>query len=261
MSGAGVPPPVNRPCVFVRETGSTNTDIKRKIRAGGGPAPESLCADRQHAGRGRLGNRFFSPAGGVYFSAAFPLCEEDRAPAFLSLLAGLAAAETLERLCGARALIKWPNDLILNGKKLAGILCEYLPDLRIAVMGIGINAALPAEEIPPELRGVITSLSAEGFPCPDRETLIREIVAYCDREIYEHGALDGVHAAPLAEKINARAALTGRRVRRQTGAEKIEGVVSRIDPDGALVLQVEGGALRRITFGEAQVLPADQNSV
>ena len=244
----------------MRETGSTNTDIKQKLRVGG-PTLEILCADRQRAGRGRLGNRFFSPAGGVYFSAAFPLREEDRAPAFLSLLAGLAAAETLERLSGARALIKWPNDLILNGKKLAGILCEYLPELNTAVMGIGINAALPEREIPPELRGVITSLSAEGFPCPDRETLIRETVAYCDREIYVNGALDGAHTAPLAEKSNARAALTGRRVRRQTGDEQVEGVAVRIDPDGALVVRTDGGALTRVTFGEAQVLPTGQNSV
>ena len=247
--------------MYLRETGSTNTDLKQRLRAGGSPTFEILCADRQHAGRGRLGNRFFSPAGGVYFSAAFPLRGEDRAPAFLSLLAGLAAAETLQRLCGAAALIKWPNDLLLREKKLAGILCEYLPDLHVAVMGIGVNVSLPAERIPPELRGVMTSLLAEGFPCPDRETLIRETVAYCDREIYENGALDGAHTARLTEKINARAALTGKRVRRQTAAGCVEGTAVRIDPDGALVLRTDDGALSRITFGEAQVLPEAQKSV
>ena len=249
----GVPvPPARRPLFFSEETGSTNTDLKSAVRAGIEPVFDVICANRQTAGRGRQGNRFFSPDGGVYFSAAFPLRPSDREPAFLSLLAGLAAARTLEAETGAHTLIKWPNDLILNGKKLAGILCEYLPDRHTAIMGIGINVS--AARIPEDLKNVMTTLSAEGYSVSDREALIRAIVSFCDTEIYKNGALEAKSGARYMEEINARSFLTGKRVLRRIGGEDAEGLALRIDPDGALVLLGDDGRERRVTFGEARVL-------
>lgn len=249
----GIPvPPARRPFVFSEETGSTNTDLKKAVRAGSGPVFDVIWANRQTAGRGRQGNRFFSPDGGVYFSAAFPLRPSDRNPVFLSLLAGLAAAKSLEEATGAHTRIKWPNDLILNGKKLAGILCEYLPERHTVVMGIGINVS--AARIPEDLQNVMTTLAAEGYTLSDREALIRAIVSFCDTEIYKNGALDAKSGARYTEEINARSFLTGKRVLRRIGGEDAEGRVLRIDPDGALVLLGDDGRERRVTFGEARVL-------
>ncbi len=239
--------PFARSFEFTEETDSTNTSIKNRIRASDGPVFDVIAADRQRSGRGRSGRSFFSPAGGVYFSAAYPLCGAEENPAFLSLLAGLAAAEALEALCGAKVRIKWPNDLYLNGKKLAGILTELVSERQTAVVGVGINAAQTA--FPPELRETATSLAGEGFVPPGRERLIREILARTDRWVYEEGALlrqDGRFSA----RINERAFLTGRRVTRTAGGETVSGTALRIEPDGALAVLTDGGDVCRITFGE-----------
>ena len=239
--------PFARTFLFLEETDSTNTELKNRVRAADGPVFEVIAANRQRAGRGRSGRSFFSPAGGVYFSASYPLCGAEPAPAFLSLLAGLAAAETLEARCGAPIRIKWPNDLYLHGKKLAGILTEFVSEKNTAVMGIGVNLTLSPADLPPELRETVTSLAAEGCPLPDRETLVREIAETCDRWVYGENAL--LRTAGFAERVDARSFLTGKRVTRTAGDETVAGTALRIDPDGALVLALPDGGERRITFG------------
>ena len=241
--------PTSRAYAFLAETGSTNTEIKNRIRLSCDPVFEVICADRQTAGRGRLGRSFFSPAGGIYFSASFPLCGKERDPAFLSLLAGLAAAETLEKTCGAFVRLKWPNDLYLGEKKLGGILTEYLPDRSTAIVGIGINTALSAAEIPEALQGVMTSLAAERLPIPERALFMRETVALCDRRIYREHALLG-NTEPFVKAFNDRAFLTGKHVVREDAGAYVSGVVRRVADDGALEIVRPDGTVKRITYGD-----------
>ena len=238
-----------RAFVFLKETGSTNTDLKDRIRETGDPVFEVIAADRQTSGRGRLGRTFFSPTGGVYFSASYPLTGREKNPAFLSLLAGLAAAAALEKLCGAKPLLKWPNDLILREKKLAGILTEYVGERRTAVVGIGVNLRRDAA-LPPALRETAISLEAAGFAPPDPAALVRETVAALDRAVYLESGLEKEDAAVTAA-LNRLSYLNGRRVTR-VGAdgETVTGTALEIAPDGALLLRTDGGDLRRITCGE-----------
>lgn len=240
--------PAGRGYVFLEETGSTNTDLKNRIRATGDPVFEVIAANRQTSGRGRRGRSFYSPAGGVYFSVSYPLTGEEKNPAYLSLLAGLAAAEALEALCGAQAAIKWPNDLMLSGKKLAGILTELVSERRTAVVGIGVNLRRdPA--MPAELRKTAVSLEEAGFVPPAPRALIRETVARLDRAVYEQGAL----LRPDAERtraLNARSCLTGRRVTRRADGGEVAGTATGIAPDGALLLRGEDGRELRIAYGE-----------
>ncbi len=235
----------------LRICGSTNTELKQKITASTEPVWDVLSALRQTGGRGRRGRSFYSPAGGVYFSAAYPLTGQETNVPFITLLAGLAVAGTLERLCGAAFMIKWPNDVYLEGKKVCGILTELAVcgGRGTAVVGVGINTALPAEQIPQELKDKMTSLAAQGLPVPARETVIKETVAALDRMVYTERALCGgaENYIPALERLSY---LTGRAVSATYGNTAVTGTVNRIARDGGLVLLTAEGEIT-VTAGEA----------
>ena len=201
-----------------------------------------LCAETQTGGRGRRGNAFYSPAGGAYFSAAFPLSEEDRNFPFLTLLAGLCTAKTLETLCGAEARIKWPNDLYLSDRKLSGILTELIlvNGKKTAVVGIGVNLTSDPADFPPALAHSVTSLAAAGYRAPSPETLAHTIVQALDMEIYEKGALRAVYPR-YAAQINKRSYLNDKSVTVVSGETRISGTVLYVEPDGGLRLRTAQG--------------------
>jgi BirA family biotin operon repressor/biotin-[acetyl-CoA-carboxylase] ligase len=239
---------------YVSVCGSTNDEIKSLVRASAAPVWDVLCAGSQTGGRGRRGKRFFSPPGGIYFTAAFPLAGDETNAPFLTLLAGLAVCRTLETACGARFSVKWPNDIYTGGKKLCGILTELVsgPAGNTAAVGVGLNAFLPEEEIPSDLRGVMTSLSAEGLPVPEKEAFIRAAVSLLDTFVYEEGALCG-GSAPFAREINRRSYLYGRRIAVR-GAGVFTGPAGEITPDGALTVHTDEGDVQ-VKSGEVVCLP------
>ena len=243
---------MERPFTLLPVCASTNTELKQKIIASPEPVWDVLCAETQTGGRGRRGRSFYSPAGGVYFSAAYPLTGEETNVPFITLLAGLAVAQTLEKLCGAPFMLKWPNDVYLCGKKVCGILTELAAGgaRKTAVVGVGINAALPAEKIPPELKDKMTSLAARGLPVPARETVIRETVSALDRTVYTERALCGGADAYLPA-LERRSYLTGRMVVAVRENAALRGTVLRIAPSGGLVLLTEEGE-RTVTAGEVR---------
>ena len=242
---------MERTFIFEKTSVSTNTELKDKIRRSQRPVWDVISADVQTGGRGRQGKSFYSPAGGVYFSAAFPLKgTEDNIP-FLTLSAGLAAAEALEAF-GIGVQIKWPNDLYFHGKKLCGILTELVsgPGGVTAVVGVGINVNMKKEDFPPELKDTITSLAAENAPIPEKETLIKEIVSRLDTFIYAENALCA--AAHYTGRINERAYLTDKRVKIVSENDSLTGTVTGIGPDGSLLLQTENG-IREIRSGSVVI--------
>ena len=239
---------MERTYIFKQCSVSTNTELKEAVRLASGQVWDVVCADSQTGGRGRRGNAFFSPAGGLYFSAAYPLGDRAGNVPFLTLLAGLAAAETLDRY-GAETLIKWPNDLYLHNKKLCGILTELVsfPAGSTAVVGVGLNLSLKKEDLPPQLRETVTSLLMENVPLPDRDTLIREIVSRLDTFVYEENALLGTSV--YADRINKRAYLTDKRVKTVSDGAHYWGTVKGVAPDGSLVILENTGQIRRIYSG------------
>ncbi len=233
---------MNREFIYIPVSVSTNTELKNKIRGSAAPVTAVLRAGEQSGGRGRQNKTYFSPRGGVYFSAAFPLAGDETHVSVLTLLAGLAVCRALESMCPAGYKIKWPNDIYLHGKKLSGILTELVsvgPRLT-AVVGIGINAGIGKEEIPKELSGVMTSLPAEGLKSPDPAALTRNIVHLLDHYVYDCRALSA-DFSPFAELINERSYLTGRTVTVETGSETVSGRVLSVSPEGKLVLETDAG--------------------
>lgn len=207
---------------------------------------EVVVADRQTAGRGRMGRRWHSPPG-VNFYGTFilrpqmPVAEA----ALLSLVAGVAVAEVMETVAPRIVALKWPNDVWLGGRKAGGIIAEAVTDsqhrLTCVLLGIGLNLNLAPEHIPLELRGRATSvMAATGRPC-DRVELAGELFSRLDSRYME--TLSGGFAVlqPIWERYSA---LSGRRVTVIDGHSRIAGAVRGIDSDGALLLEAEGQVVR-----------------
>jgi len=158
----------------VQETGSTNTDLLQRVRQGQPSRPLLRAALRQTAGRGRRGRRWFAAAGGaLLFSLAVPMKADGARIAAATLAAGIGAAERL-RAFGAPVSLKWPNDLLIDARKLGGVLCELAVDgqgLRTVVVGIGINLHLDAATRD-SIGQPATALDQALAPLPERESLL-----------------------------------------------------------------------------------------
>ncbi len=215
---------------------------------------EVVIAERQTAGRGRMGRTWHSPPG-VNFYGTFILRPEmpvAEAP-LLSLVAGVAVAETMEMVAPRIVALKWPNDIWLGGRKAGGLIAEAVTDSRhrlvCVLLGIGLNLNLAPEDIPADLRERATSLmAATGRPC-DRVELAGQLFSRLDSRYME--AMDGGFAAmrPVWERYSA---LTGRQVTVLDGQSRIGGTVRGIGPDGALLLEAEGRIVR-ILAGDVSI--------
>jgi BirA family biotin operon repressor/biotin-[acetyl-CoA-carboxylase] ligase len=223
----------------VEETGSTNALVTERARAG---APEGLVvvAEHQTAGRGRLDRSWEAPArSGLTFSVLLRPSAPSQTWPWLPLLAGYAVDKAL-KAAGFEASVKWPNDVLIGDRKVAGILVERIEtdEGAAAVVGIGLNVGLRAEELPvPEA----TSLAIEG-QAPDRTRLLVEVLASF-WEAYtawqEGGDLAGMR---LAESYAAACATLGRQVRVALPAGgELAGTATAIDPSGRLLVEHGGG--------------------
>ncbi|MFY1654680.1 biotin--[acetyl-CoA-carboxylase] ligase [Solwaraspora sp. WMMB762] len=241
------------------QTGSTNADVLAAARAG---AAEGLviAAEQQHAGRGRLGRDWTSPPrAGLAVSvllqpaAARPARSWPAVPGsrygWLPLLAGVALAEAVARLAELPAGLKWPNDLLIDEAKCAGILAEAAPDGAAGpavVLGIGLNVTLRVDELPPPGSGLrATSLQLAGAAATDRDPLLRAVL----RGVADwYGRWRAAGGDPVASGLRAaylRHCVTmGRQVRVSlpSGAAHT-GLAGTVDEDGRLVVRTADGEL------------------
>lgn len=242
--------PIHRVFEEKTESASTNADIKNIIYSSSESVFMCLCAKHQTSGRGRLGRSFFSPSGGLYFSVSYPLNGDEANIPFLTLLAGLSVHNALKDLYGCDSVIKWPNDIYLNKKKLCGILCELVSSngKLTAVAGIGINISLKKEEIPEELRNIMTSLSIEGFRA-EKEVLMNKIVQNLDEYVYNQNQLYCVNEAVI-DKIRYLLRSFDRKLKYNLNGEIKEGYITDIQKNGAAVMTTTDNKKIIITYGE-----------
>lgn len=246
---------MKRQYIYLATTASTNTDLKARIAAADGPVFDVIAAKTQTGGRGRLGRSFFSPPGGLYFSAALPLEGTETNIPCLTLAAGLCVCTALEDLCGVRPQIKWPNDICLNGRKLCGILCELVSGrIPTAVAGVGINLTAMKDEIPDKLKDKMTSLWAERIPVPAPDALLKAIVDRLDRAVYTDRVLtDRTALAYLLGQIRDRSFLDGKTVGWTVNGKTVSGTFQGIADDGAALLRMPDGTTRTVVSGEITV--------
>lgn len=239
---------------------STNELAKQFARAG---APEGLLviAEEQTGGKGRLGRTWASPPGvGVWMSVVLRPALPPYEAARLTLCAAVAVAAAVRTVAGVPAGIKWPNDLVVDGfQKLCGILTEMEADwdrVNFAVVGVGINVNTPPAAFPPELQGKATSLLAAGGQPVARAALVQAVLAGLE-EAYRQ-TLAG-HFDRVLDRWRAFNVTLGRDVRILPVAPdqpELTGVAEDVDADGALVVRLPGGEVRRVVAGEVSLRPA-----
>jgi BirA family transcriptional regulator, biotin operon repressor / biotin---[acetyl-CoA-carboxylase] ligase len=228
---------IGRPRVHHRVTDSTNERAK-ELALGGAPHGTLVTADEQTAGRGRQGRAWVAPAGKALLMSVV-LRDLGAVQAYLPLAAALAVCEACEQSAPVRCEIKWPNDVWVERRKLAGILVEGRPQEGWAVLGIGLNVSTAEGEFPDELRGLATSLSAAGGePASLGEVLARLLSALEAR----------LDASPgeIVARWRERDALRGQTVRWAGG----EGTATGIDDSGALMVETSSG---RVTLDAGEV--------
>lgn len=245
------------PAVHLFSSAGSTNDIARALAEEGAPAGTVVLADEQTAGRGRGGKVWSSPPGlGIWMSIVLRPAIAVGA-GLLPILVGLVAAETLDEFVRPAVVkIKWPNDLQLAGRKLAGILCEGGWDggkPRYVVAGIGINVLHSIDDFPPELRDTATSLRITAGWQPPRA----DVAGAVARALLRHMATPRADlGGAFTDALRDRDALLGRPVR-VTGAEAVTGTAMGVTPAGALLVRTKAGALRTVRSGTVRLAEAE----
>jgi BirA family biotin operon repressor/biotin-[acetyl-CoA-carboxylase] ligase len=237
---------------FFDEIGSTN-DQAALLAKGGSPEGTVVIADRQSRGRGQKERKWFSPPGaGIYLSLILrPAVPPGEVPK-ITLLTAVAVAETLISLAGLDIRIKWPNDLNVNGRKIAGILAEADQEAGVVnhvIVGAGINVNVRRDILPDDLKDSATSVLIESGKEMSRSVIVRGfLMAF---ELHYDAFLRGGFEAIL-ERWKKHARVTGERVSVDGG--RLSGIVIDVDRNGSLVMTDEQGRTHTISSGEVQFL-------
>lgn len=240
---------------YYSEIDSTNNAAK-KCAVAGCPEGTLVITETQQGGRGRLSRGWFSPtAKGIWLSVVLrPPFPPQEAPK-CTLMAAVALNRAIREVAGIPCGIKWPNDILCNGRKLVGILTEMSAEMDAInhiVIGTGINVNIAADEIPPELKRIATSILVEkGAPVSRLDLLIR--VLECLEELYlavKESGFEAVLAAWRRESITL-----GRMINVIAPDKSYQGKAVNIDSDGALLVETEGG-MERVLAGDVSIRPA-----
>jgi BirA family transcriptional regulator, biotin operon repressor / biotin---[acetyl-CoA-carboxylase] ligase len=240
------------------ELDSTNTTA-RELAAAGAADGTVVIADAQRAGRGRLGRSWASPAGkNLYLSAVLRCAMPAERLAQISLLAGVAVCETAREWCAAE--IKWPNDVLSDGRKVAGILAEMdsTETGHVVLLGIGVNLNATVDDFPEELRDKAGSLRVARGTSIDRARFTGRLLNNLEVR-YEQWRRDGF--APIAARWRSLTLLIGRNIRVQEPGAVVDGTVLDMDADGALRLRLADGREHRVLAGDVTVIGGYPTSV
>ena len=241
---------VGQSVISLSEIDSTNARARRLAEEG---ALEGtvVVADRQSAGRGRLGRRWESPSGvNLYCSILLrPKIPVQQAPQ-LTFLSAVAVAETLNKICRLSAKVKWPNDILVNGAKIAGLLNEMNAEteqIHFVILGIGVNLNMIEEQFPEELKYPVTSAFLETGKSVNRLIFLQELLQCLDR-YYSEFLLEGF--VPIRRRWEKLCNMMNMKVEVDQGNEILCGTVVGLDAEGALRVQLDNGKVERILAGD-----------
>jgi BirA family transcriptional regulator, biotin operon repressor / biotin---[acetyl-CoA-carboxylase] ligase len=228
-----------RPHRHLRRCESTNSSA-RELAAAGAPAGTVLTADEQTAGRGRRGRSWSAPAGKALLYSAI-LRPLERRHRLLPLAVPLAVCEAVERLAPVVCWVKWPNDLWIERRKCAGVLIEARPQDGWAVIGIGVNVAIEADEFPADLRAPAVSV---GHGCR-----VADVLGAVNERL---GPWVEAGEADVLSEFGRRDALRGERV----GWEEGSGIATGVSEDGDLLVALDSGEMVRLGAAEVSLQPS-----
>lgn len=234
------------------ETTSTNS-LAMEMASKGAPEGAVVIAETQTLGKGRLGRKWISPKGNLYLSVILrPVMPMHKAP-LITLAGAVAVASAIRTACGLATGIKWPNDILISGKKVCGLLTEMSAEqdrIRHIVLGIGVNVNMPLNELPPDIRALTTTLAEEAGGAIDRTRLLRELLAGLDHE-YQVVVKDPPAVLRDWESLNV---TVGNRVAISGAGELFEGLAEGIDSEGRLIVRRDDGTVRTVAAGDVTIL-------
>ncbi len=239
--------------LFLDSVDSTNNRL-HELAVSGAPAGQTVIAESQTAGRGRYGRSFASPGKGVYLSMLMrPRFTQPAAASTLTAWVAVAICNAVQKACGVRPGIKWVNDLVLNGRKICGILTETTVEsetghIRHVIVGAGINVNECENDFPPQLRDTATSLFAETGKQFDRARLAADIIT----ELDALGADWPDAKTPYLDAYRKDCVTIGKYIR-LSGSEERAGYALGIDDDFGLIVRLDDGTVKTVTSGEVSV--------
>jgi BirA family biotin operon repressor/biotin-[acetyl-CoA-carboxylase] ligase len=244
---------VGRDIRVFQETTSTS-DVIEKLARDDVKEGAVVFAESQTKGRGRLGRKWLSPSGkGLWFSVLLRPELRPQETTRLTVAAATALRRAIQKETGLQPAIKWPNDILVNGRKVAGILTELSAELdrvKHVIIGIGVDVNLNAGEFPPELRRQATSLKVEAGQAVSRPALATAILRELDAD---YARLCGGEFGAVADEWEAHCATLGQAVAIRIGERQVRGRAESLGEDGALLLRTEHGRIERITGGDVTV--------
>jgi BirA family transcriptional regulator, biotin operon repressor / biotin---[acetyl-CoA-carboxylase] ligase len=245
---------IGKKIIYFPETDSTNTRAKQ-FAIDNCLEGTVILADSQTMGRGRMDRMWHSPVGtGIYMSIiVHPGISIKELPK-ITLVAAVAAAEALSASANVNIIIKWPNDLLLNDKKICGILTELHSlgnEKSFVIVGIGINVNTPGEMFPADIAGIATSILKEAGQKIPRSAIIKSVIECFDRwyGVFLNGAFP-----EILHKWKAYSKIIGRRIQVKEADTQITGTVIDIGSDGALMLEDANGCIYKIYSGDISYL-------
>jgi len=237
--------------VQLRAEVDSTQEVLRTLARKGAEEGLVLVAERQTLGRGRLGRKWLSPHGGIYFSILLRPAAPPWTLLRLPLIAGVAVAETVQEISTLQCTLKWPNDVFVRAKKLAGILCEIDAEVDMVnhvILGIGLNVN---NEIAEELRQQATSMRQECGTSFSRAACLGQLL---NRLETYYLAFRGGQVDPLLEKWRQLSSTLGSEVVVSSPGDCIEGKAVDIDKDGALLVRrASDDTLVRILAGDVSL--------
>jgi BirA family biotin operon repressor/biotin-[acetyl-CoA-carboxylase] ligase len=229
--------------VVRRNTVDSTNEVAKELISGGAEPWTAIVAKKQVGGKGRYGRRWVSPRGGLYVSALVQ--EELSKIPLLSLAAGIAVVDALRSL-GLSPTMKWPNDVLVDDAKVAGVLVEGLvrAETYWAIIGIGINTDIPLEELPPQLRGRATTLRHLLGMRVNNESLLAALLEALE-SLYPMPGTEG----QVVSRYRDLCSTLGREVVVETSSGRVRGRAVEISPEGFLILETGEGERREIAEG------------
>ncbi len=241
---------IGRDIRVFEETTSTN-DVIEKLARDGVPEGVVVFAESQTKGRGRLGRKWVSPTHkGLWFSILLRPELSPQETTQLTAASATALRRAIQYVTGLAVVIKWPNDLLIGGKKVVGILTEMSAEVdrvRHVILGIGVDVNQEVEDFPPEIRNIATSLKIESGQAISRAELATTILRELDAD---YARIYSGKFSELADEWETGCATIGQKVSVQMGSRLIRGCAEALDDDGALLVRTEHGHLERVIGGD-----------
>lgn len=244
---------IGREILFFETVSSTNTvalELAEKATEG-----TVVLADSQDKGRGRLGRIWISPPGvNIYMSIILRPQIKPKDGSLITIMSAVACAEAIRNVTGVKITTKWPNDLMINNKKVGGILTELKTQqqkITSAIVGIGINVNTDVREFPVDMKQTATSLKNEAGVSYSREPIVAEILNEMDRW---YKTLTTLEKEAILQAWKNLTSTLGRKVMIITPQETLTGTAEAIDNEGMLIVRLPSGKSKRINSGDLKIL-------